>query len=549
MRACPRGNAPAKLDHSAQVLTSSRYAFVEFGTTSEAIAAVKALHGTALDKKHTLAVNKLTDIERFGREGRIEEEYKEPHIEPFQEKEHLRSWLSDPRDQIAMYRDKKVGVFWNEKEDAPDPVVDREHWTELFVEWSPLGTFLMSVHDQGVQLWGGKSWSRQKRFAHPGVKLVNFSPGERYLVTWSPAPLQVDETHPVPNLTIDDDGKNYIIWDIATGKPIRSFVTIDLPPSTDENGQPVKKKLQWPTFKWSADDKYVARMTQGQNIAVYELPRMNLLEKSTIKIEGVLDFEWAPATPQREGVKTYEQLLCYWTPEMGSAPAKVGLMSIPSREVVRTRNLFNVADAKLHWQSDAAYVCVKVDIQKTKSRKSMTTNLEIFRIREKGVPVEVIDTVKETVINFAWEPKGNRFCLITTGDATGPVAPKTSVAFFAPEKVKGNQVGNFKHVRTLEKKNSNGIYWSPKGRFVVVATLGSQATFDLDFWDLDYEGIPDETTKDLNANLQLMASGEHYGITGVEWDPSGRFIATVSSAFMHPVSSPTPQQRRRRKVQ
>lgn len=516
-----------------------RYAFVEFGAPSEAVAAVKALHRTPLDKKHTLLVNKLTDIERYGREGRVEEEYKEPHIEPFQEKEHLRSWLSDPRDQIAMYRDKKVGVFWHEKEDAPEPVVDREHWTELFVEWSPLGTFLMSVHDQGVQLWGGKSWSRQKRFAHPGVKLVNFSPNEKYLVTWSPAPLQVDESRPIPNLSMDEDGKNYIIWDIATAKPIRSFVTIDLPPSTDENGQPVKKKLQWPTFKWSADDKYVARMTQGQSIAIYELPRMNMLDKASIKIEGVMDFEWAPATPQREGIKTYEQLLCYWTPELGSAPAKVGLMSIPSKEIVRTRNLFNVADAKLHWQSDAAYVCVKVDIQKTKSRKSMTTNLEIFRIKEKGVPVEVIDSVKETVINFAWEPKGNRFCLITTGELpTGPSAPKTAVAFFAPEKTKGNTVGNFKHVRTLDKKNSNGIYWSPKGRFVVVATLGSQASFDLDFWDLDFEGVPDETTKDLQANLQLMASGEHYGITSVEWDPSGRYVATVSSAFMHPVSYP-----------
>ncbi|KAF2142202.1 uncharacterized protein K452DRAFT_227269 [Aplosporella prunicola CBS 121167] len=515
------------------------YAFVEFGAPSEAIAAVKALNGTPLDKKHTLLVNKLTDIDRYGREGRIDEEYVAPTIEPFQEKEHLRSWLSDPRDQIAMYRDKKVGVFWHEKEDQPEPVVDREHWTELFVEWSPLGTYLMSVHDQGVQLWGGKSWSRQRRFAHPGVKLINFSPAEKYLVTWSPQPLQVDETHPIPNLSADDDGKNYIIWDIATGKPLRSFVTIDLPPSTDAEGNPIKKKLQWPTFKWSADDKYVARMVQGQSISVYETPRMNLLDKTSIKIEGIMDFEWAPATPQREGIKGYEQLLCYWTPELGSAPAKVGLMSIPSKEVVRTRNLFNVADAKLHWQSNAEYVCVKVDIQKTKSRKSMTTNLEIFRVKEKGVPVEVIDTVKETVINFSWEPKGNRFVLITAGEviANAAVAPKTAVSFFCPEKAKGNVVGNFKHIRTFEKKNSNGIYWSPKGRFVVVATLHSQVGFDLDFYDLDYEGPAEEKDKDLTANLQLMATGEHYGITSLEWDPSGRFVATVSSAFMHPMEN------------
>ncbi|OCL13329.1 eukaryotic translation initiation factor-like protein 3 subunit B [Glonium stellatum] len=516
------------------------FAFVEYGAANEAVAAVKALHGTPLDKKHTMAVNKLTDIDRYGREGRIDEEYTPPTIEPFQQKEHLRSWLGDieARDQMAMYRGDKVGVFWNEKEDPPESVVDRENWTEFFVQWSPLGTFLTSIHAQGVQLWGGKAWSRQKRFAHPGVNLVDFSPSEKYITTWSHRPLQVDENHPVPSLSLEDDGKNYVIWDIATGKPLRSFATIDVPSATvDEQGNPVKKKMQWPTFKWSADDKYVARMTQGQSISVYELPKMNLLDKQSIKIEGVMDFEWAPATPRRDGIKTYEQLFCYWTPELGSNPAKVGLMSIPSKEIVRTRNLFNVSDAKLHWQSEAAYVCVKVD-RHSKSKKSLATNLEIFRVREKGVPVEVVDSIKDTVINFAWEPKGNRFVLITTGEipAASAVPPKTAVSFFCPEKAKGGVVGNFRHIRTVDKKNSNAIYWSPKGRFVIVATLQSQQSFDLDFWDLSFEKPKDEKEdkdKELTANLQLMATADHYGVTDIEWDPTGRYVATVASAFRH----------------
>lgn len=488
-----------------------------------------------------MAVNKLTDIDRFGREGRINEDYTPPEIEPFQQKEHLRSWLGDPegRDQMVLYRGDKVGVFWNEKDDAPEPVVDRDNWTESFVQWSPQGTFLTSIHAQGVQLWGGKAWSRQKRFSHPGVNLIDFSPNENYLVTWSHRPLQVDETHPVPQLSIDDDGKNYIVWDIATGKPLRSFATLDAPSITDSEGNQIKKKMQWPTFKWSADEKYVARLNHGQSISVYETPRMNLLDKQTIKIEGVQDFEWAPATPRREGIKTYEQLFCYWTPELGSNPAKVGLMSVPSKEVVRTRNLFNVSDAKLHWQSEAAYVCVKVD-RHSKSKKSMATNLEIFRIREKGVPVEVVDAIKDTVINMAWEPKGNRFVLITTSEpmAQTAVPPKTAVSFFAPEKLKGGAPGNFRHIRTVDKKNSNAIYWSPKGRFVVIATVGSQQSSDLDFWDLSFEKPKedkDDKEKELNANLQLMNTAEHYGVTDIEWDPTGRYVATVASAFRHQV--------------
>ncbi|KAJ4411194.1 Translation initiation factor 3 subunit b [Didymella pomorum] len=515
------------------------YAFVEYSAPAEAIAAVKQLHGTPLDKKHTMAVNKLTDIDRYGKEGRIDEEYHEPEIPPFEQKEHLRWWLGDAdgRDQVAFYRGEKVGVFWNDKEDQPEVVVDRENWTESFIQWSPRGTYLTSIHAQGVQLWGGKAWSRQKRFAHPGVNLVDYSPGESYLTTWSHRPLQVDENHPVPSLSLEEDGKNYIIWDIATGKPLRSFATIDVPSGIDADGNPIKKKMQWPTFKWSADDKYVARVTQGQSISVYELPRMNLLDKSSIKIEGVVDFEWAPANPKREGVKTYEQLFCYWTPELGSNPAKVGLMSIPSKEIVRTRNLFNVSDAKLHWQSEAAYVCVKVD-RHSKSKKSLATNLEIFRVKEKGVPVEVVDSIKDTVINFAWEPKGNRFVLITTGEVVvqAAVPPKTAVSFFAPEKLKGGAPGNFRHIRTVDKKNSNAIYWSPKGRFVVVAALQSQQSFDLDFWDLSFEKPKDESEKgdkELLANLQLMDTAEHYGVTDIEWDPTGRYVATVASAFRH----------------
>ena len=48
---------------------------------------VKAFDRTPLDKKHTMLVNKLTDIDRYGREGKVDEQYVEPKIPDFEEHE------------------------------------------------------------------------------------------------------------------------------------------------------------------------------------------------------------------------------------------------------------------------------------------------------------------------------------------------------------------------------------------------------------------------------------------------------------------------------
>ena len=48
------------------------------------------------------------------------------------------------------------------------------------------------------------------------------------------------------------------------------------------DGQPVKKQVPWPAFKWSADDRYVARMKEGEGIHVYELPSMKAMDKKMV---------------------------------------------------------------------------------------------------------------------------------------------------------------------------------------------------------------------------------------------------------------------------
>ena len=63
------------------------------------------------------------------------------------------------------------------------------------------------------------------------------------------------------------------------------------------------------------------------------------------------DFEWSPD----------QNIISYWVPEVDACPARVSLIEIPSRNELRIRNLFNVADCKLHWQKSGEHLCVKVD--------------------------------------------------------------------------------------------------------------------------------------------------------------------------------------------
>jgi translation initiation factor 3 subunit B len=58
----------------------------------------------------------------------------------------------------------------------------------------------------------------------------------------------------------------------------------------------------------------------------------------------------------------------------------------------------------------------------------------------------------------------------------------------------------------------------------------------MEFFDMDFEGEKPESDKDLTANLQLMNTADHYGVTDIDWDPTGRFVATSASIWKHAVS-------------
>ncbi len=90
--------------------------------------------------------------------------------------------------------------------------------TESFVQWSPFGTYLATAHRQGIAMWGGPDFQRFQRFAHAGrsmpqccpcqmhealgVRATDFSPRERYLMTYMTT--RDREGHPFVVLKVTD---------------------------------------------------------------------------------------------------------------------------------------------------------------------------------------------------------------------------------------------------------------------------------------------------------------------------------------------------------
>lgn len=516
------------------------YLIIKFSQANEALKAVKTLHGKKLDVKHRLYVNRLNDVEKYVTSGEISDDFKAPVIPEFKNVGYLNSWLLDPhgRDQFLLNSQKSDGIYWFKKNINKEEVIEpRQNWTSSYMRWSPKGQYLFSTFPNGVQSWGGDQFVRINKFIHPAIEKMDVSPNEKYLVTYSPEPL-VDPNDLKPEqrdsypFKAEDAGKRLVVWDIVTGWPVKTFV---VPPPMEN---------EWPLVKWSYDESYCARLGPDA-IAVYDTKNnFELLDKKLVKIDGVADFEFAPAgikTPMLRKGDPLEVMLAYWVPESQNQSAKVSVMTLPQRQVLRTAPLVQVADCKLYWQKGGKYLCCRVN-RHTKSKKTLFSNLEIFQVTEKDIPIEKIE-LQEVVSEFSWEPRGTKFGFISKRDRTDTsnvqlgTSTKHMLTFYALEEVKvgvgrsANVIRKWVKSATFDDKDINVVSWAPTGRYAVTACIGKvQST--LEFYDCEYENDKDKTKE-----VRLLASEDFNGLSGIQWEDSGRSVAAWSSARVSPVNN------------
>ncbi|KMZ67384.1 putative Eukaryotic translation initiation factor 3 subunit [Zostera marina] len=464
------------------------YCFIEYNSVKEAQSARESTNGYKLDKSHIFAVNMLDDFDKY---LKVPDEWTPAELKPYVAGENLQKWLTDDkaRDQFVIRAHTDTEVLWNDaRKLKADPVYRRTFWTESFVLWSPIGTYLATVHRQGAAVWGGaSSFNRLMRYAHPMVKLIDFSPGEKFLVTYSSdEPKGPRDTHKIL----------LNIFDVRTGKLMRDFrgSADDFAIGTGGCGV---ASVSWPVFRWGGgkEDKYFARL--GKNmISVYETKNFSVIDKKSIKVDNVMDFSWSPT----------DSILAAFVPEMGGGnqPAKVSLFQIPEKTEIRQKNLFSVSDCKMYWQNCGEYLAVRVD-RYTKTKKSIYTGFEIFRLKERDIPIEVLEleNKNDKIIAFSWEPKGNRFAIIH-GDG-----PKPDISFYSMRTAQNTS--RVSKLTTLKGKQANALFWSPTGRYIILAGLKG-LNGQLEFFNVD--------------ELETMATGEHFMATDIEWDPTGRYVAT-----------------------
>merc|ERR1719265_840632 len=306
------------------------------------------------------------------------------------------------------------------------------------------------------------------------VMYLEFSPTEDYILTWNGSP---------PN---EHDDKAVRIFRVLTGEKVRECRTPAVAPLGGD----------FPHFLWSHDGRFFAECNEAQIIVrdteSFELIKDEEGKRKTLKYDGLATFQWSPK----------DNVIAAWILEKNNNPARLVLVEIPSRRELASRSRTQV-EAVMHWQSEGDYLCLLVT-KLSKTKKKGATNLEIFRIRERNIPVDIVE-VQDTVKGFYWETKGNRFAVLTTDEA----GHHPRLLLYVLSKDKCEKVCSF----DLPSNSFNNFFWAPEGQYFVCAALGHG---DLLFGGLTPDG-----------KLEILHKDEHFMLTDVSWDPSSRYVITA----------------------
>lgn len=460
---------PSDIDMPVDGENTPGVAFLKFPTEDMAKAAAKACDNLKLDKNHTI---KAFYFDTFDQIMATQEQYSAIKFLPQAE---LKNWLLDTqgRDQFIIRYGQKTEVLWNDPLGVSPELVyagpEDTLWTDQNVKWTSEGTYLATLHPDGVLLWGSSRFEEFRRFNHRNVTDTSFSPCERFLVTYNAGS--------TPEV--------FRIWELTTGVEMRSFFA-------------ARESID--SFGWSFSGTYLSR--KGTDIiSVFKTDDMSMIEdsegrKTSLRIPGLVSCKWAP---------TNNKLAYFFT--LGQT-SQIHVVQIPSRIPTCSKSTLNAVQCDFYWSPNSELLAGVVSVMGKKSVKN--SRIELLYAKRLNGPALSIEST-QIIQSFAWESESLKYGLIK-----------------APKKDTRKQLEictiNLKkfEVRTLSLQETKGseLQWAPQGEHLVVYNTVRKSSM--------YQGlIQFYSLNDENA-LLMIEERSHPNLQEVAWDPSGRYLVTMA---------------------
>ena len=327
--------------------STTGFAFIEFGNAQETTGASEQTEGYKLDKAHIFKVSRFDDFAKY---EAVPDTYKTPEPKPYVARENTQSYMLDERGGRPVpapgIRPREPRIHWNDSQkNEPVEVYKRDFWTESYVQWSPRGNYLATVHRQGVALWGGPGFARFQKFSHNGVQFIEFSPCERYLASGSTH----EETREATVVVNFFDTRGPVPSSARSRGPSPSS-----PPAAAASPGPCSSGR---VPRRAAPFSRAWARTRCRCTAPRNGPRGQEVHQARRRPRLLLV---PPADP----------ILSVYQPEQGAGPAcaRGAHRRLPSKREIRSKNLFSVSDVRMFWQQSGDYFEVKVD-RHTKTKK------------------------------------------------------------------------------------------------------------------------------------------------------------------------------------
>jgi translation initiation factor 3 subunit B len=496
-------------------------AFVDFKTVTQADTAVARLHKYTFTKTSELKAYRWSDFDAY---LKTPETYQAP-VEATEEDggassiDMTNTFMMDTRarPQLVVKGGEKydVNLYWlNTARNATDLIRGPstndfcKTWSEMDVRakkllpglptpmpmWSPLGSYLLTQHTNGIKFWGGKLMGEVAHIALSEVSKIYVSPNENYFVSYASDLFQ--------------------FWHIAENRQIKEFK--------------MEAGLDWPSFKYNCNDALAGVISKSSrsgtsHINLFHAPTMRRLVNAadpegryTIAVEGLTAFEWSPTNPD---------IFAYVVAGDESTGHRVHIERIDydgegdvlSFSTMLRRNVYQATQIDLLWHPEGTFLATKA----TTSRG--TQEFTICRVGASMASAEKlefkpIDGKQTDPLRFAFQPNASRFAVIQQQRGSEAENLRKWVVFYSIEKVGFKEVGSY-------KTEGHRLHWAPRGARCVVSNFERSG--------IEFFGVPDamSPTTPATAPFTLIAAGTHHMVTNVAWDPTGRFFCSFTSSL------------------